>query len=179
MPFSLSNMDIQQAGPAAAEEFLPRYTAQDSSPPPTYTVNDNSNAAATQTNNEDLPQNPAQPEAPKPPSPAHLARYSRIAIFAQMVFHSTANLREERLPTYESVERLDRLSQRHMSPPRRRRRSLWRKYRAAIILYSIVAVLGVVGVCLLAVYSNSLEAGEDGEMRGREMLNGAVGRDRM
>lgn len=195
MPFSLSNMDIRQVGPGAAEEFLPRYTAHDSSPPPTYNVNDNTtnntttnnndddNVMTLPANNEDLPPPSAQHEAPKPPSPAHLARHSRMAIFAQMVFHHhhTASRREERLPTYESVDRLDRLSQRPMSPPRRRRRrSQWRKYRAAIILYLIVSVLVVVGVCLLAIYSNSLEAGEDGGMKGREMgPDSAVGRERI
>ncbi|KAI7349504.1 hypothetical protein KC354_g13229 [Hortaea werneckii] len=189
MPFSLSSMDIQQAGLAASEEFLPRYTAQDSSPPPTYNDNTNNNAMTPPTNNEDLPPPSAQPEAPEPPSPAHLARCSRIAIFAQMIFHHTiATPREERLPTYESVDRLDRLSQRPMSPPPRRRRtwtrgrrSQWREYRAAIIIYLTVAVLGVVGVSLLAIYSNSLEAGEDGGMsEGRgEMLDGDVGREKM
>ncbi|KAI7154965.1 hypothetical protein KC316_g10199 [Hortaea werneckii] len=75
-------MEIQQAGLGAAEEFLPRYTAQDTSPPPTY--NDTNNVMTPSTNNEDLPPILAQPEAPTPPSPAHRARYSRIAIFAQM-----------------------------------------------------------------------------------------------
>ncbi|KAI7110282.1 hypothetical protein KC343_g18423 [Hortaea werneckii] len=159
-------MHIQQAGPAASEEFLPRYTAQDNSPPPVYNVNDN-NVAATPMNNSngDLPPILAQHEAPKPPSPAHLARGSRVAVFAQMVLHLSA--REERLPTYESVESLDRLSQRPMPPPRCRRKSQWQKYRTAIILYSIVAVLALVGVSLLAIYSNSLETGEgtrEGEM---------------
>ncbi|GAB1736071.1 hypothetical protein NU219Hw_g6122t1 [Hortaea werneckii] len=74
-------MDIRQADPGAAEEFLPRYTAHDSSPPPTY--NDD-NVMILPTYNEDLPPPSAQHEAPKPPSPAHLARYSRMAIFAQM-----------------------------------------------------------------------------------------------
>ncbi|KAI7163154.1 hypothetical protein KC349_g1527 [Hortaea werneckii] len=75
-------MEIQQAGLGAAEEFLPRYTAQDTSPPPTY--NDTNNVMTPPTNNEDLPPILAQPEAPTPPSPAHSARYSRMAIFAQM-----------------------------------------------------------------------------------------------
>ncbi|KAI7268026.1 hypothetical protein KC345_g7749 [Hortaea werneckii] len=165
MPFSIGNMEIQQLGSTASEEYLPRYTAQDNSLPPVYNVNGNNVATTPMNSNGDLSPILAQPQAPKPPPTAHLARGSRMAVFAQMVLHHSA--REERLPTYASVESLDRLSQRPMPLPQRRRGSQWRRYRTAIILYSIVAVLAVAGVSLLAIYSNSLEADEgtgEGEM---------------